>query len=52
MFFLLANLPATKEKPPEVIDFRGLVVDKRFETSNLDLVNDLAKVVEYLNTKE
>ena len=28
------------------------LVDKRFEISNLDLVKDLAKVVEYLNPKE
>jgi hypothetical protein len=28
------------------------VVDNRFEISNLDVVNELAKVVEYLNPKE
>jgi len=28
------------------------LVDKRFEISNLNLVKDIAEVVEYLNPKE
>jgi hypothetical protein len=52
MFFLSAILSALKEKPSEINDFRGFVVDYRFEISNLDLVRDITKVVEYLNPKE
>jgi hypothetical protein len=52
MFFLPAILSATKEKPSEINDFRGFVVDKRFQISNLDLAKDIAEIVEYLNPKE
>jgi len=41
-----------KEKPLKINAFRGFLVDKRFEISNLDLVKGIAEVVEYLNPKE
>jgi hypothetical protein len=46
---ILALLRVPKEKPPEISDFRGSVVDKRFEISNLYLLKDIA---DYLNPKE
>jgi hypothetical protein len=49
---ILEHIRVPKEKLPEINAFRGFLVDKRFKISNLDLVNDLAKVVEYLNPKE
>jgi len=33
-------------------DTESSFVDNRFEISNLDLVKDIAEVVEYLNPKE
>jgi hypothetical protein len=36
------------KKPPEINDFRGFVVDYRFEISNLDLVDDLKEVVDFI----
>jgi hypothetical protein len=49
---LSIKLEAINEKPSEINDFRGSVVDYRVEISNLDLVKGIAEVVEYLNPKE
>jgi len=39
-----------KDKPLKTNAFKGSVVDKRFEISNLDLLKDLAEVVDFLTT--
>jgi hypothetical protein len=41
-------LSAAKEKPPEINDFRGFVVDYMFEISNLDLAKNIIEVVDYM----
>ncbi len=42
-----------KNKTPESIDFQGfLLVDKRFEISNLDLLRDFSKVIGYMGMQE
>jgi len=41
-------LPSTKRKTPENNVFRGSLVDKRFEISNLDFVRDLEEIINYL----
>ena len=38
-------LPAQKEKIPEINDFRGFVVDKRFEISNLELTRSIIGII-------
>jgi hypothetical protein len=44
--------PLQITNPLNISVLRGFLVDKRFEISNLDLVKDIAEVVEYLNPKE
>ena len=41
-----------KDKPLKANTFKGSVVDKVIEISNLNLVKDIAEVVEYMNPKE
>jgi len=41
-----------KDKPLKTNAFKGYVVDKVIEISNLNLVKDIAEVVEYMNPKE
>jgi hypothetical protein len=48
--FLPAILSATKEKPPEINGFRGFVVDKRLEISNLVLVRDVANMIDFIES--
>ena len=44
----LAHLWMLKGKPLKINTFRGFLVDKRFEISNLELLKDMAEVVEFV----
>jgi hypothetical protein len=42
-------LSAQKSKPLKVNVFRGSLVDKVIEISNLELVKDLSKIIDYMS---
>ena len=49
---ILALFHAQKEKPSEIKDFRGFLVAGTGEISNFDLVKDLVKMLEYVNSMD